>query len=421
MDEKDLDDALGLTPVKEESTKSLQCKNCGSVEFDMLSNQMLRCKHCGAVLDLDRKVVNNFITNNNVKSNPGKQGNSYHIVEKTLSENDFLREAYLDIIMDKHSPTDILTASFQPLVCENSQFMVVNAHYDCNYSCSVGFHRKEQYETYERVFDANLHTTVNKKVIKERTVTDWQPYNGNVSGDKITTVKLGGEDNETASDFLSRDIEAIGVSGKMREYDAQNDSSISIITPTDLDMKWAIRKGEDAIEEGIELPGDEQKDYNRTISHTINSINYYIIPEYSLKFKYEGEGYQISSLAYALKTNWTVPDVLKSVKKSISKKAQPYAISSLVLSLFTLIFSIFTFFVLHPAIMLWLNVVFIILTIALYVFYVKKEEAIDSKVKDDIFKEKLTNLQHFLSKEGLEPLTDNEIKRAEKMAKGWVY
>lgn len=416
MEEKELDEILGLNNTKQSTRNALKCQQCGSSDLDNLSNNLFKCKHCGASFDLEKNVVNNFITNIN-KSNSESTSNC-HIVDSVISEQEFLKEAYTIIAMDEQSPTDVLTASFNPVTYSYSQFMVVDVHYTGVYSATIGFDRKEKYEDFEKVYDRVTETWIQKKVIKERTVTDWQPYNGNISVDKLTCVKLGGEENNKACDCFITDIETLNATGKIKNFDSENNLDIQVLTPTQNDTNLAIRKGEKEINADIHLPGDHYKDYNLNVSHTINSINYYIVPEYILNYQYQEDKCKITSFAYDLRILGTVPDVTKEVKKDITKKTMPYAISTLTTSIIVLLFSLISLFVINEISLIWLNIVLIITSIAVFIIYYNKSKKIEHKIKDEIYHSKLENLKTFLIKNNL-PLSEDDEKRIEIMTIGW--
>ncbi|MBQ7327710.1 MAG: hypothetical protein IJX00_01940 [Clostridia bacterium] len=420
MDEKDLDRILGLPTKKDMPGGSLKCEQCGSSNFDTMTNQLLKCKHCGAIFNLNKSIVNNFVTN--IQATNTHSTSNYHIVKSNISEEEFLKEAYLAIAMDEQSPIDVLTANFSPVTCSYSQFMVIDAYYVGAYSAIVGVDHKEQYNDLEKVYDGVSKTWKLNKVVKERTVTDWQPFTGNISVNKLSCVKLGEKDDDKACDYFIKDLETLKAKGEIENLDKQQSSlNTQILSFTQNDINLTIKKGEIATNNDVCLPGDKYKDYDIKISHTINSIDYYLVPEYILEYKYREDKCKISSFKYDLRILGTVPDITKNVKKDISRKTKPYAISSLISSIVVLLFSLISLFVIHKTSLIWINIILIIASITFFTVYHIKNKKIEYKIKDDIYHAKLENLKTFLNQKQLPPLTEDELKRAEKMAKGWRY
>jgi len=180
MEEKELDEILGLNNTKQSTRNVLKCQQCGSSDLDNLSNNLFKCKHCGASFDLEKSVVNNFITN--INNSNSESTSNYHIVDSVISEQEFLKEAYTIIAMDEQSPVDVLTASFSTPSYSYSQFMVVDAHYAGVYSATIGFDRKEKYEDFEKVYDRDTETWIQKKSNKRKNsyrlaTLQWQYFN----------------------------------------------------------------------------------------------------------------------------------------------------------------------------------------------------------------------------------------------------
>jgi len=235
----------------------------------------------------------------------------------------------------------------------------------------------------------------------------------------LTCVKLG-EDNDKACDCFIADIETLKATGKIKSLDSENNLDIQVLTPTQNDTNLAIRKGKKEINADIHLPGDHYKDYNLNISHTINSINYYIVPEYTLDYQYQEKKCKITSFAYDLRILGTVPDVTKEIKKDISKKTMPCTIGTLTTSIMVLLYSLISLFVIHKTSLIWLNIALIIASIVVFIICYNKSKQIEHKIKDEIYHSKLENLKTFLNKNNL-PLSEDDEKRIEKLTIGWRY
>lgn len=132
---------------------------------------------------------------------------SVYKVQKEITKETFLRAALIEIAKASETPIDVVNSEFGEVRESVKEVMLCSAHVESDYTASIGYDRKEQYQTTERkqLSEGDWYTCkgVQKRAtykgsyevdcIKERTVTDWQPYSGHIAGDAVCVEMNGCE------------------------------------------------------------------------------------------------------------------------------------------------------------------------------------------------------------------------------------
>lgn len=73
-------------------------------------------------------------------------------IEKEHSKKEFLRAAIIKIASDLDTPIDVVRAEFSEVKESVKEIILCTAHVESNYTASIGYDRKEQYQTTERKY-----------------------------------------------------------------------------------------------------------------------------------------------------------------------------------------------------------------------------------------------------------------------------
>lgn len=406
IDEKKLVEALNIganEKKKTPETASIKCDNCGSTAIIMKSNTLGICEYCGSKIKIKHEYTNNIKLN--VSADKVEKISECVVLKTNHSSDEFLRGAIIQLVGTSFVPANILDGEFSEVETEYPQFMIATIHYEGTYSGSVGYDRREQYEDYQKEYDAYLKTYVNRRVLKERTVTDWHPYNGNLSINETVCVRTDGND-ASGEQALEEILKSSSISAATVDYDESELQYIPIEKGDASLSDRAIKYGERLAVRDINFPGDHVRDVHSNFTHEILETRYCIAPEYCLKFKFDGKEHEIKSFAADLYYRGTVPNEDDKNQEYISGKTKKYAWMSISFSIFAMVAAI----LLSVLIGGFWSLLFLIFPIVGYIVYKKQKEKIEKVFYNSKIDEKIQKLEEYLQNHNLPKLTDEEIK-----------
>ncbi len=221
---------------------------------------------------------------------------------RLTTKEQFLRSILLYLTENQDSPADVLKASFGEIEEDEIQGFVAMGVANGHYSATIGYDRTEKYVEQEYGFvGSNMHYTLNghprvgtgKNVMhdveKTRTVTDWQPYNGNIVNENCSTVITEPpyeEWNFKICELLrKKDLDSL-----YDEFPETTDLSNNVYRSGRQNLAFAV-------ECGISFPGDRVKDKRCSVSISEYSLIRCIVPIYKVYYEYEGKKYCAKSFA----------------------------------------------------------------------------------------------------------------------------
>ncbi|MBQ8374415.1 MAG: hypothetical protein IJX98_02435 [Clostridia bacterium] len=220
----------------------------------------------------------------------------------------FQRAAYLELFANVDVPAKISEAKFGEASEIYWQFLLMQGRYDLKYKAEIGYDRTEQYWATEKEYKNGQ--TYEKKVLKERTVTDWQPYSGEDEGEAWSSSMIvnpmaeyfasgsdAGEYSQT-SRFETCLSKADRLGDIMSEY-AQSGCDERPVAPTGTNRDNALLSGaaEVAINIKSKLPGDHYRNFDYSSKSEVISEMHVTVPAYQLPFELEGEKYAVDAYA----------------------------------------------------------------------------------------------------------------------------
>ena len=222
-------------------------------------------------------------------------------VKKEVNEQEFLRNVMIGLSKDEKSPANIMNAKFGKISEFVSEFLVLSADVEVNYSGSCGYDRQEQYQTTESKYvsegECYTYQGVSKRatasgrvqvdVIKTKTVTDWRPHSGVINTNETVFVLNEEEDDELRRLFLPA-IKAAKNENVVEEGTASVNSSAY---KSALTTCKCLASGE------VRWPGDHYKDTTYSYKTDEKSLECYLVPCYMVEFVYNGKKYRARGLA----------------------------------------------------------------------------------------------------------------------------
>ena len=117
-----------------------------------------------------------------------------------LSKEEFIRKILLKFAKVEDVEPELLKVEFKEVKTVDREFFYVSGKTTCEYTCSIGYNRTENYIEMEtkREKVGDTWRDVTRPVNKTRIVTDWQPYSGTEHGDYFTIVNSNGERDKEA-------------------------------------------------------------------------------------------------------------------------------------------------------------------------------------------------------------------------------
>ena len=226
---------------------------------------------------------------------------SFCVAKNKISTDKFIRDSLVELYSSIDAPESIDRIQFSDVFTENAQIVRQQSFYDIEYVVEVGYDHEEQYIDQKKEYDQDLKKYVTRSVVKNRTVTDWQPYKGSESGlMNYATVcwKTGddidiGDKEETISkhysDYSFRATEILeGLEPREATKEEQKDApEFSTSALTGFAAKAA---GNDFFYSMVKhkLPGDRHRKFSANWTSDSMHAVVYSVERYKLAFDYEG-------------------------------------------------------------------------------------------------------------------------------------
>lgn len=220
----------------------------------------------------------------------------YGIVENKVSKEDFIRKSYVELYSAIDAPEGIDTVQFSDVFSETAELIKQYTTYDIDYTVEIGYNHTEQYIDQEKYYDHDRKEYLTRQVVKNRTVTNWQPYQG--SAEKLQGIAVGrfntgdnidiGDKDEKISKQYGRysfDVEKVLRDTEDRQ--ATEEEAEQMTTPTkDVYLDLACTSAD--FYRKVSLPGDCHRNFRADWDATDMFACVYGVERYKLAFDYEG-------------------------------------------------------------------------------------------------------------------------------------
>lgn len=333
---------------------------------------------------------------------------SVFTVKKEICEDDFLRAVLVKLAASSKTPVDVVNARFGAVQESIREVILGNAYVQTDYTASVGYDRTEHYMTTEKKYDSKTKEYYYVNVPKTRTVTDWHPYSGSISGEKVCAA------------FNENDCTMAGL--------VQHDLLAKVITTTDDDS--VVPGGEarvsplalETVKENcaffvhgdIEYPGDRVKDKRYQDQVTVDdSLSCYRLPFYEVDFTYNGKQYRASGFACGV-SNVMAEMPIEDISIEEKAKKETQKLKTLKTNTWFGFLGSFALSCLLCGIgIYWSWFVPLIALVAAVVLHVQYDRAYIARIHsltDDVAVTKMCALNKALQKYGYSALNQTEIK-----------
>ena len=220
------------------------CKSCGAeLVFDP-GTQLSNCNFCGSTFEIEKAEELEVVVPDGILPFSITKEQYERSVLQWLSEGDF-------------TPDDVLASTvFQSTNGIYLPMWFFKGRYHGNWSASSGYDRQESY--YERNSDGKL-------VERTRTVTDWRPSNGQISGE-FMILAFANDQSAIPLDAVSYAHRTSFSRGEMKPWDSKYSAGFNLIefTEDSLDSwdKHGVGQANRMAKRDAEsrIPGDRYKD-----------------------------------------------------------------------------------------------------------------------------------------------------------------
>mgnify|MGYP004463677799 CR=1 FL=1 len=305
-----------------------RCPNCGGQLHFEIGTDTISCSSCDSIFQI--------VIPESSKDQVGDGFEPDYIIPFTVTEEQ-LKNEFIDVLAaTDYVPMDVFDKiGFDYIRGYYQPYYRIKAVHDTDYTALVGFDRKEQYEDYERVYENGR--TYNKRVIKERTVTDWHPISGHTKGSAVLWSS-GIKNNKTNIAYSIELREEKGAKNQelIKAYDKivqQTDDSgkpfnqkytagfdVTPFSRNETDAWNALKEDIHAIIDDdvkSQLSGDHIKDIHWSSTYEPRETDTFYVPIWVISYCYGGSHHTFIANGSSLKLNYlSKPQDTASIKKA---------------------------------------------------------------------------------------------------------
>lgn len=329
-----------------------------------------------------------------------------YTVKKEISKDQFLRQLIIKLSNSPDTPIGITKADFGDVKESIKEVILCAAHVEMDYSASIGYDRQEKYWTKEKKHDSSTGRDYYVDVEKTRTVTDWQPHSGHISGDE-TCVAFNEEPRRAGYEEHEK-IRKVILSINDEDIVEKGEAEVSYGG-----LETVKRTCEFMVGLGIRYPGDHHKDERTNGTVTVNELVCYKLPFYEVDYVYEGKTYHASGFACneSLMESELPPNNvdIKAIAANDTKKGKTIMIA--LWSAFAATF-LLAFILCVTKIAFWLVAIPAVVFAAAIIFHVLYHKKFNARIRslsEDNIKLKLQETKDCLKKRNYEDLSSDEL------------
>lgn len=273
----------------------LTCPNCGSNSIDKVGDIFI-CNHCKTKF---MKKGNESASNKSIKtiniinSQSTKNRVESYLIKNDLTEDDFLKKAFVFLTNYKEAPRNIFNAEFSNPKLEYEHVSVLSYNCKISYSLSIRVERRVKKKVEEEYYDQRSNSFKTHLVDKYVTETFYEPYFGEysdiVSTNEIQNNKYSSFEKDCIIDILKSVYEDDLV---MSNEEYQELSYKQTKSLQDRCVNYLKKHYKDYI------TIDNYKDLKFLSTYaTLENTTTYKVPIYSLSFKLDEKSYTLYCVA----------------------------------------------------------------------------------------------------------------------------
>ncbi len=250
-------------------------------------------------------------------------------LQKHNTDTDFVRAALISLAKNVETPEDIFDATFEPVKTENRQYVYGRGSSELNYTCAIGYKKKERYEKYNSI-TKKIETQTKERV-------DWTPLSGNYRGTDCVYIK---NDSTPPFDNEMKRVRMLLEKSSITENATKDRKEATISDSCYKEICSGIASGVAAYCR-LGLPGDTHKDFKYNYSSFIDTTEAYDIPVQALEYTYHNEKYAAYGFALGdVEICGEHPTDMETDKALRDKKTKPLVLASLCMCIISAIVSL---------------------------------------------------------------------------------
>lgn len=224
----------------------------------------------------------------------------YGIVKNKVNKEDFVRKSYIELYSAIDAPESIDEVEFSDVFTETAQLVQQYTTYDITYTVEIGYDHEEQYIDQKEYYDHELKQYSTKQVVKNRIITDWQPYQGsaqNLRGIAVgcfhagDNTDIGDKDEKINEQYGNYAFDVEKILNNTEDREATEEETKQMTAPTERDyLDLACTSARDShFHNMLQLPGDRQRRFKAEWDATDMFACVYAVDRYKLAFDYKGQ------------------------------------------------------------------------------------------------------------------------------------
>lgn len=223
---------------------------------------------------------------------------SFKKSEGKLTKEEFVRKSLIELYSASDANVDIDNIELSDVFTDTAKVVTQFTGYDINsYTVEIGYDKQEQFVEEERTYDSTLKEYVTRDVIKNRTVTNWQPYKGDSEkaiGDSIKIIDDGdnidlGDKDKKVSEWFSDEVDFEKIIRKGQFRDATKEESKHFEALTEEEHKEFAYDSAEHLATKLSLPGDHWRNFKSKWSIRYADATVYAIDTYKSAFDFAGK------------------------------------------------------------------------------------------------------------------------------------
>ena len=263
---------------------SLSCDQCGSVDVEMVDDNIGKCNHCGTKFLIIPKKDED--SEDDAEDFEPIQG--CFAIKPNRDMEWFKRKAIIDLFLDSNTPLDIGVATLGEPFENITQTLMMTTFYEGECVADIGY--ISPFASGYSYDDSDY---------------SWSPFKTRFRTDVKSTFTLdeGEGKGELRHPLLSADKTLISCMKKKLDSSeyicSMQELGVAPVELTDDIIEKALRDNKDELQYNIDLPGDNQKIVSIMASHKIVSLLRVAEKQYILPGEYKGKKFEIVAPAGA--------------------------------------------------------------------------------------------------------------------------
>ena len=361
--------------TKHTAVNQLKCSNCGSSHFRQGDDDVYICNYCNSTIKLKNDIKDKFVS---FFKPTTKETKNIYAVKPIVSKDQFWKNATIYMGMTPTAPDDLLDAKFSKI---------------------------EQHYGYYISFDVEFTIITISTEVKRFAGSTALEHNGEeLSKNYNCCVRL----NQANIPYEEAMLRAVLPAGEIYSNKISKDmiNSMDKNFPTKESIKQSIENEIAGLKNKIR---QEVASKNINIVHNITNSAIYVIPEYTLKYNYQGNDYRLDCLSCESKIYGDLPKGKGSnLDKDLNKKAKTIFAVPSILALVSILLSILQVNFFRHAGSQTITIISVLVVIISFLIANAVQKPIVVKLKTKHFLKRKQKVEDFVKNSKMPELSGND-------------